>query len=219
MEFELNLPSPLELLNKQDVLEQKELWVKNKLKEIELKEKKLEQELEQEFNKIEKEREELGKQLIVNNQKNEELELFESKLIELSSSLNNKLAKVDEKINWKNFMLKCFLRCDNISRYNDIKTLNYAKKYIDGLVSDDEVYIVYIVKEHTIITNQGHVFLYSQYNSQYMAENSYYYYYLDILSMNENILNLIKVTLGTDDAYQSGYAKPLLIEYAFGRRR
>lgn len=204
---ELDLPDPQELLQKQNELEEKEQWIKNKLEEINKKEKMLELRKKE----IDTKTIELDKQTNANNQKDEELKLLESKLNQLDKSIekNNLLPKVAEKNILGNFMI-------NIAYPS-------KKDELDKMMLDDTEYIVYhgpgrygCGQDKLIITNKGKMFynlIFPSRISGFLPPRNYYANF-DIKIMNKKILDaLIIMTSHPESIYDGCWISPYIEQF------
>lgn len=188
MHYELDLPDPQEILNKQNELEEKEQWIKLKLEEINKKEKRL-QLKELNINNLSKQ---VDKQTNINNQKQNELKLLESELFKFNNLIkkNNLLPIVAKKKDLINFMNKV------------IDSYPNKKDELDKMMLDDDEYIVYNDtgryggSNKLIITNCGKMF-YILYFSSRVPNGSpieyKYYVNFNVNVMNKKILDALIV--------------------------
>jgi hypothetical protein len=201
---ELELPNPEQLFNKQNELEEKEKLIENKLKEIYNKEKQLEEKeklienkLKETYNNFLKLKEIYNKE----KQLEEKEKLIENKLKDTYNNFNilnikkSLLPKVDEKIDHTDFMLRCCnLGCveDGLTKiYNNIKE-NYI---FESILNDNDVYLVYVVKNKLVITNRGHIFRFIR---RAGFNDGYYYWNLEIEITNDKIIKMIEILSSTD---------------------
>lgn len=195
---ELDIPNPIDLLNKQTELEHKQIELeqrKNKLLNKQI-------ELEQRENLI-KQRED---ELIVEKRKHKKLSDAQNKLI---NALDNKLPKVAEKNNLKSQMVECI--CSGSQLLTNDPGIQRLIKIVEDLMIDGTEYIVYYDEPKiepgnpnykddgkVIITNKGKIFFISipsHAGNGYRNDGQKIYYYLDcdIISdtMNKIILQAL----------------------------